>query len=64
MKTSQTILFSILLLAVGPLAAKRESQIADATAAQRIQDPGGYDVGLQFSQADNSTTWRYTITKT
>ena len=64
MKTSQTILFSLLLLAVGPLAAKHESQIADATAAQRIQDPGSYDVGLQFSQAGNSTTWRYTITKT
>jgi hypothetical protein len=64
MKTSQTILFSLLLLALGPLAAKHESQIADATAVQRIQDPGSYDVGLQFSQAANSTTWRYTITKT
>jgi hypothetical protein len=64
MKTSQTILFSLLLLAVGPLAAKHESQIADATAVQRIQDPGSYDVGLQLSQAGNSTTWRYIITKT
>src|SRR5262245_35235030 len=64
MKTSRTILFSLLLLAVGAIAATRQSPLADTTAAQRIQDPGSYDVSLQFSQADNSTTWRYTITKT
>ncbi|HEU0176309.1 MAG TPA: hypothetical protein VFV58_18755 [Blastocatellia bacterium] len=64
MKTYQTILFSLLLLAWGPLAAKRESQIADITAVQNGQNPGSYDVGLQLSQAGNSTTWRYTITKT
>jgi hypothetical protein len=64
MKTSQTILFSLLLLAGGALAAKHESPIADTTAVERSQDPGSYDVGLQLSQAGNSTTWRYTITKT
>src|SRR5262245_2719448 len=63
MKTSLTILFSLLLLAGGPLAAKRESRTAETTAVQRIQDPGSYDVDLQLAQAGNSTTWRYTITK-
>ncbi|HZF38016.1 MAG TPA: hypothetical protein VE715_04285 [Blastocatellia bacterium] len=64
MKISQTILFSLLLLAGGPLAAKRESPITDTTAVQRGQNPGSYDVDLQLSQAGKSTTWRYTITKT
>jgi hypothetical protein len=63
MKTSQTILFSLLLLAGGPLAAKRESQIADTTAVGQGQNPGSYNVDLQLSQAVNSTTWTYTITK-
>jgi len=63
MKTSQTILFSLLLLAGGPLAAKRESQIADTTAVGQGQNPGSYNVDLQLSQAVNSTTWTYIITK-
>src|SRR5215813_9338009 len=68
MKTSRTILFSILLLlAAGAIVAKRESAIADTTAArqsQNSQNPGSYNVGFQLSQAGNNTTWRYTITKT
>ncbi len=64
MKTYQTTLFSLLLLAGAPLAAKHESQIANTTAVKQKQDPGSYDVGFQLSQAGNSTTWRYTITKT
>src|SRR5215813_1302582 len=63
MKTSLTILFSLLLLAGGPLAAKREGQIADTMAVGQGHNPGSYDVDLQLSQAVNSTTWRYTITK-
>src|SRR5215475_8132829 len=63
MKTSQMILLSILLLAGSTLAAKYESPIADTMAVERIQDPGNYDVSLEHSQAINSTTWRYTITK-
>jgi hypothetical protein len=62
MKASQTILFSLLLLAIGTIATKHESLIA-ATAVQSGKNPGGYDVSFQFSQAGNNTTWRYTITK-
>jgi hypothetical protein len=64
MKTSQTILFSLLLLAVGTLTAKHKSPISETTAVQRNQNPGSYDVALQLSQAGNSTKWRYVITKT
>jgi hypothetical protein len=65
MKTSRTILFSILLLlAAGAIVAKREGAIADTTAVQQSQNPGGYNVGFQLSQAGNNTTWRYAITKT
>ncbi|HEY7184163.1 MAG TPA: hypothetical protein VIC84_22200 [Blastocatellia bacterium] len=65
MKTSRTILFSILLLlAAGAIVAKRESAIADTAAARQSQNPGSYNVGFQLSQAGNNTTWRYTITKT
>jgi hypothetical protein len=52
MKASQMILFSLLLVATG------------TTAGQRGINPGDYDVGFQFSQAGNNTTWKYTITKT
>src|SRR5215475_7498288 len=65
MKTSRTMLLSILiLLAAGAIVAKRESAIAGATAGQQNQNSGGYDVGFQLSQAGNNTTWKYTITKT
>jgi hypothetical protein len=64
MKTSLTILFSILLLAGASLATERKSPIADTTAVQLRQDPGGYDVGFQLLQESNGATWRYTITKT
>jgi hypothetical protein len=63
MKTSRTILFSLLLLAGGSIAAKRDSQIADTTAVGQGQNLGSYNVDLQLSQAVNNTTWTYTITK-
>jgi hypothetical protein len=52
MKTSQTILFSLLLLAGVALAAN-----------QRSQNPGTYDVTVQSSQVGNGSVWTYTITK-
>jgi hypothetical protein len=73
MKTFQTILFSLLILTGGVLAAKNESPTADTTAVERgqdpgigpqRQDPGSYDIDLQLSQTGNSTTWRYTLIKT
>jgi hypothetical protein len=68
MKTSQIILFSLLfsllLLAGGTIAAKHDSPTANTATVERGQDSGSYDVGLQFSQAGKGTTWRYTITKT
>lgn len=62
MKTSQTIVFSLFLLAGFGLAAKDDSPAA--AALQRNVDAADYDIALQVSQTADSSTWKYTITKT
>src|SRR5438552_12678799 len=59
-----TVRATLLLVTVFALALTNEHPFADAAARQPGGDTGSYDVGLQVSEAGDSSTWRYTITKT
>ena len=61
MKTSRTILVSLLLMAGFPMDARRGTLAA--AAADKSKDPGAYAIDVQVSQADGRSTWRYTIDK-
>jgi hypothetical protein len=61
MKTSFTILVSLVLLAA--FSDARQGTLI-AAAPDGIKDPGGYAIGVEVSQADGRSTWRYTIDKT
>ena len=61
MKTSRTILVSLLLMAGFPIDARQGT--LTAAPPDRGDDPGAYAIGLQVSQADGRSTWRYTIDK-
>jgi hypothetical protein len=62
MKTSRTILVSLLLMAGFPIDARHGTLIA--AAPDHGEDPGAYAIALQISQADGRSTWQYTIKKT
>ncbi len=62
MKTSRTILVSLLVMAGFPIDARHGTLIA--AAPDHGEDPGAYAIGLQVSQAGGRSTWRYTIDKT
>lgn len=61
MKTSRTVLVSLLLVAGAAIDARHEALISAAPGPSG--DPGDYAVDLQVSQAGDSSTWRYTISK-
>jgi hypothetical protein len=61
MKTSRTILVSLLLMAGFPINARQGTLIA--AAPDSSEDPGAYSIGLQVSQPAGRSTWRYTIDK-
>jgi hypothetical protein len=61
MKSSRAILVSLLALAGFSADAGHRDLLA--APPDRSQDPGGYAIGLQVSQADGRSTWRYTIDK-
>lgn len=61
MKTSRTILVSLVLLAWFPIKARQGTLMA--AAPDRGEDPGAYSISLQVSQAGGRSTWRYTIDK-
>ncbi len=64
MKSSRTFLFSFLLVAGLAIAANDERPIAaDINAANQSENPGTYNIDLIASRADDTSTWRYTITK-
>jgi hypothetical protein len=62
MKISRAILVS--LLALAGFSADAGHRALLAAPPDRSEDPGGYAIGLQVSQADGRSTWRYTIDKT
>jgi hypothetical protein len=62
MKTTRTILVSLLLMAAFPIDARHGTLIA--AAPDHGEDPGAYAIDLQVSQAGGRSTWRYTIDKT
>ena len=51
-----------LLLTGSALIARPETRLAAAAPAKQ-EEPGGYDVVVETSQAGGGSTWRYTITK-
>ena len=61
MKTSRTVLVSLLLLA--GLLSRPRPPILSAAPPDPGADPGGYAIDLQVSQANGRSTWRYTIAK-
>jgi hypothetical protein len=62
MKTSRTILLSLLLMAGSRIDTRHGTLIA--APPDPSGDPGAYAIGLEVSQADGRSTWRYTISKT
>jgi hypothetical protein len=64
MKSSRIFLFSLLLVAGLAIAAHDKRPIAANTnAANQSENPGTYNIDFIASRADDSSTWRYTITK-
>src|SRR2546422_7123253 len=61
MKTSRTILASLVLMAGLPIKTRQGTLIA--AAPDPAGDPGGYSIALQVSQENGRSTWRYTIDK-
>jgi hypothetical protein len=62
MKSSRAILVSLLLMSGFPVDSRRGSLMAAAPAPG--EDAGDYAIGLEVSNADGRSTWRYTIDKT
>lgn len=62
MKTSRTVLASLVLMAGATINARHGTLVA--AAADPGANPGSYAIGLEVSQAGSRSTWRYTIDKT